>query len=185
MTMVSLSARNVTKRYGGVVALSENGARALLIYLLAYLFMNLGAFLVVTLVHQHDETFDLRDYPGLYRRAPLLTLAMAVFVLSLVGIPPLIGFMGKLYLFAALLNHGWVWLAIVGALNSVIALYYYVRIIRNMFLRVETGKGAPLTAGRLQVATVLVMLIPTLLLGVYFTPLVELAQASVKMFGTP
>ena len=68
--------------------------------------MNLGAFLVVTLVHNQDGTFDLRDYPGLYRRAPFLTVAMAVFLLSLMGIPPLVGFMGKLYVFAAIIEKG-------------------------------------------------------------------------------
>jgi NADH-quinone oxidoreductase subunit N len=88
----------------GVVALSENGARGMMVYLLAYVFMNLGAFLVVTLVHNQDNTFDLRDYPGLSRRAPLLTVAMAIFLLSLMGIPPLVGFMGKLYVFAAIME---------------------------------------------------------------------------------
>jgi NADH-quinone oxidoreductase subunit N len=98
----------------GVVALSENGARGMMVYLLAYLFMNLGAFLVVTLVHNQDGTFDLRDYPGLYRRAPFLTAAMAIFLLSLMGIPPLVGFMGKLYVFAAIIEKGRVLLVRVG-----------------------------------------------------------------------
>jgi NADH-quinone oxidoreductase subunit N len=120
----------------GVVALSENGARALMIYLLAYVVMNLGAFLVVTLVHAHEGTFDLRDYPGLYRRAPFLTLAMGVFLLSLMGIPPLVGFMGKLYVFAAIMEKGrefW-WYAVVGALNAAIAAYYYFRVLKTMVI---------------------------------------------------
>jgi NADH-quinone oxidoreductase subunit N len=120
----------------GVVALSENGARALMIYLLAYLVMNLGAFLVVTLIHMHEGTFDLRDYPGLYRRAPFLTAAMAVFLLSLVGIPPLVGFMGKLYVFAAIMEKGrefW-WYAVVGAVNAAIAAYYYFRVLKTMVI---------------------------------------------------
>src|SRR6266545_4202068 len=107
----------------GVVALSENGARGMMIYLLAYLFMNLGAFLVVTLIHNQDGTFDLRDYPGLYRRAPFLTAAMAIFLLSLVGIPPFVGFMGKLYVFAAIVERGpeyW-WYAVAAAVNAAIA----------------------------------------------------------------
>jgi len=127
----------------GVVALSENGARALLIYLLAYVFMNLGAFLVVTLVHHHDDTFDLRDYPGLYRRAPLLTVAMAVFVLSLVGIPPLVGFMGKLYVFAAIIEQGYGWYAMAGAINAAIAAYYYFRILKTMVVEDEVGPPRP------------------------------------------
>lgn len=118
----------------GVVALSENGARGMMIYLLAYLFMNLGAFLVVTLVHAHDGTFDLRDYPGLYRRAPGMTVAMAVFLLSLMGIPPLVGFMGKLYVFGAVIEKGYAWFAVVGALNAAVAAYYYARVLKTMII---------------------------------------------------
>ena len=116
----------------GVVALSQNGARALLVYLAAYVFMNLGAFLVVTLVHLHEDTFDLRDYPGLYRRAPLLTMAMAFFLLSLVGIPPFIGFLGKLYVFAAIIEKGYGAYAFIGAVNAAIAAYYYFRVLKVM-----------------------------------------------------
>jgi NADH-quinone oxidoreductase subunit N len=120
----------------GIVALSENGARSILIYLLAYLFMNLGAFLVVVLVHNQDGTFDLRDYPGLYRRQPFLTIAMAVFLLSLMGIPPLVGFMGKLYVFAAIIEKGSAlyWFAAIGAVNAAIAAYYYARILKTMII---------------------------------------------------
>jgi NADH-quinone oxidoreductase subunit N len=120
----------------GVVALSQNGLRGILIYLLAYLFMNLGAFLVVTLVHLHDGTFDLRDYPGLSRRAPLLTFAMAIFLLSLMGIPPLIGFFGKLFVFAAVIEKGphLYWFAVVGAINAAVAAFYYARILKTMII---------------------------------------------------
>jgi len=136
----------------GVVALSELGLRALLIYLLAYLFMNLGAFLVVTLIHADLGSFDLRDYPGLYRRAPLLTLAMAIFLLSLIGIPPMVGFLGKLYLFAALLQKAATLadgrmlytLAVIGAINAAIAAYYYVRVIRAMFIDESDAERPPL-----------------------------------------
>ena len=116
----------------GVVALSQNGARALLVYLAAYLFMNLGAFLVVTLVHLHEGTFDLRDYPGLYRRSPLLTVAMAFFLLSLVGIPPFVGFLGKLYVFASVIEKGYGVYAFIGAVNAAIAAYYYFRVLKVM-----------------------------------------------------
>jgi NADH-quinone oxidoreductase subunit N len=118
----------------GVVALSENGARGMMVYLLAYVFMNLGAFLVVTLVHAQDGTFDLRDYPGLYRRSPGLTVAMSIFLLSLMGIPPLIGFMGKLYVFAAVIEKGYAWYAVVGALNAAVAAFYYARVLKTMII---------------------------------------------------
>ncbi len=121
----------------GIVALSETGARGLLVYLAAYLVMNLGAFLVVTLVHLHEDSFDLRDYPGLYRRSPFLTVAMAFFLLSLVGIPPFVGFLGKLYVFGAVIEQGYGWYALVGAVNAAIAAYYYFKVIKVMVL--DTG----------------------------------------------
>ena len=169
----------------GVVVLSNEGLAAILFYFVVYLFMNLGAFYVVMLVANKTGTEDVDEYKGLGARAPFVSVALAIFLVSLTGLPPTAGFVGKLYLFAALINHGWVWLAIVGALNSVISLYYYVKVLRNMFLRSEEKPGERITFGRIQVATVLVLLVPTLLFGLYFSPLSQLAEASVKIFGTP
>lgn len=169
----------------GLVVLNSNGLAAVMIYFVVYLFMNLGAFYVVMLIANKTGSEDVEDYRGLGARAPFVMVALAAFLVSLTGLPPTAGFVGKLYLFAALINDGWVWLALVGALNSVISLYYYVRVFRNIFLRAAEHEQPPLTFGKLQTALVLVLLVPTILLGVYFTPLVELAQASVRMFGTP
>ncbi len=169
----------------GIVVLSNEGLAAILIYFVVYLFMNLGAFYAVMLVANKTGSEDIEDYKGMGSRSPFLAVTLAVFLVSLTGIPPTAGFIGKVYLFAALINHGWVWLALVGAINSVIALFYYLRIVRNMFLRPGDQPGEALTFGGIQTATLLVLFVPTLLLGVYFTPLVELAQASVKMFGAP
>jgi NADH-quinone oxidoreductase subunit N len=169
----------------GVVVLNNEGLAAILVYFVVYLFMNLGAFYVVMLVANKTGSEDIEDYKGLASRAPFISVALAIFLVSLTGLPPTAGFIGKLYLFAALINSGWVWLAVVGALNSVIALYYYVRVFRNMYIRTDTQQTSPLVFPRIQTATVLVLLVPTILLGLYFTPLVELAQASVKIFGTP
>ena len=169
----------------GVVVLSNDGLAAIMLYFVVYLFMNLGAFYIVMIVANQTGTEDIEDYKGLGPRAPFITVALSIFLVSLTGLPPTAGFVGKLYLFAALLNHGWVWLAVVGALNSVVSLYYYVRIFRNMYLRSSEQQAAPLSFTMMQKATVLVLLVPTLLLGLYFGPLVQLAQASVKIFGTP
>jgi NADH-quinone oxidoreductase subunit N len=169
----------------GVVVLSNEGLAAIMVYFLVYLFMNLGAFYAVMVIANKTGTEDIDDYKGLGSRAPFLAVALAVFLVSLTGLPPTAGFIGKLYLFAALINHGWIWLAIVGAINSVIALYYYVRIFRNMFLRPDEGEAAPILIGAAPTAVLLVLLVPTLVFGLYFTPLVQLAQASVTMFGTP
>ncbi len=169
----------------GLVVLSNDGISAVMLYFVIYLFMNLGAFYVVMLIANKTGSEDIEDYKGLGSRSPFLAVALAIFLISLTGLPPTAGFIGKLYLFAALVNHQWVWLAVVGALNSVVALYYYVRVLRNTFLRAGDKPGPALATTRLEGVLVLVLLVPTLLLGVYFTPLVDLAQASVKIFGTP
>jgi NADH-quinone oxidoreductase subunit N len=170
----------------GVVVLNNEGLSAILLYFVVYLFMNLGAFYVVMLIANKTGSEDMEEYKGLGARAPFMSVALAIFLISLTGIPPTGGFIGKLYLFAALINHGWIWLAVVGAINSVISLYYYVRVLRNMYLRGdEKPAGGLLQFSKLQTATALVLLVPTLVLGVYFTPLARLAQASVRIFGTP
>ncbi len=107
---------------------------------------------------------------------------MGVFLISLTGLPPTAGFIGKLYLFAALINGKWYWLAVVAAANSVISLYYYVRIFRYMFLQDPDPSAESLRFPAVQVVLLMVLLIPTLVLGLYFGPLVEAAQASVTMF---
>jgi NADH-quinone oxidoreductase subunit N len=169
----------------GLVVLTNEGISAILLYFVIYLFMNFGAFYVVMLIANKIGSEDIEDYRGLGARAPFLMVALAIFLVSLTGLPPTAGFIGKLYLFVALLNSGWIWLAVVGALNSVIALYYYIRVLRNVFLRTTEQAAAPLQIGRLEGAVVLLLLVPTILLGLYFSPLAALAQASTKMLGMP
>lgn len=168
----------------GVVVLNNEGLAAIMVYFAVYLFMNLGAFYIVMLVANKTGSEDIEDYKGLGARAPFLSVALSIFLISLTGLPPTAGFIGKLYIFAALVNDGWIMLAVVGGLNSVISLYYYVRVFRNMYLRPGDTSGQ-LSFGALQHATILVMLVPTILLGLYFTPIVEFAQASVRILGTP
>ncbi len=167
----------------GVVVLSNEGLAAVLIYFAVYLFTNLGAFYVVMLVADKTGSEDIDAYRGLGYRAPFVAVTFTIFLLSLTGIPPTAGFIGKLYLFAALINAKMFWLAIVAVLNSVVSLYYYVRILRNMFLRAPEGSVEPVRFGWAQFAILLLLTIPTLLLGLYFGPLVQVAQASVSMFG--
>jgi len=167
----------------GVVILSDQGIAAVLIYFMMYLFMNLGAFFVVMLVANKTGSEDISAYRGLGYRAPLIGVAMAIFLVSLTGLPPTAGFIGKLYLFAALLEAKWIWLAVVGALNSVISLYYYARVLRYMFLRDPEGQSPSISLQRSEAILLLIFILPTLLFGLYFGPLVELANASVQMFG--
>lgn len=167
----------------GLAVLGNDGFAATMIYFVVYLFMNLGAFYVIMLVANKTGSEDIRDYKGLGSRAPLLAVAMAIFLISLTGLPPTAGFIGKLYIFAALIRANLIWLAIVGVLNSVVSLYYYVRIFRNMFLRDAEGRAEPLTFEFSNTFILLVLLVPTIALGLYFGPLVEFAQYSVAMFG--
>jgi NADH-quinone oxidoreductase subunit N len=166
-----------------VVVFSQNGVAAILIYFVVYLFMNLGAFYLVMLIAGATGSEHIDSYKGLGHRSPLVGVSLVIFLISLTGLPPTAGFIGKLYVFAALLDARWVWLAIVGALNSVVSLYYYVRVIRNMYLRDPETAPAPVILTGGQTIFLMVLLLPTLGLGLYFAPLVDWAHASVVLFG--
>src|SRR2546430_12472789 len=108
----------------------------MLIYLLIYSFMQLGAFTVIVLLRRSDAIGDeLKDFSGLSFRSPFAAFAMLFFMLSLGGIPPTAGFMGKFWLFSAAIDSGYVWLAVIGVLHSAISLYYYLRIVVFMDLK--------------------------------------------------
>src|SRR5438874_2086158 len=117
----------------GVVAAGAGhtrGVTATLIYLFTYVFLQLGAFGIIILMRQRDVIGDeLKDLTGLYHRRPVAAFAMLLFMLSLGGIPPTAGFMGKFWLFSAAIEAGFVWLAVIGVLNSAISLYYYIRVV--------------------------------------------------------
>ncbi len=169
----------------GVVALSADGLRGLLVYLAAYLVMNLGAFLVVMLIHKEEGTFDLRDYAGMYRRAPFLTVAMAVFLLSLMGIPPLVGFMGKLYVFAAIIEKGpglW-WYAVVGAVNAAVAAYYYARVLKTMVIDEDEEKRPALTFSRLDHAWVGAFAVANVVPLLFWTHIEAWARESLTLYA--
>jgi NADH-quinone oxidoreductase subunit N len=167
----------------GVVVLSNQGLAAVMIYFSVYLFMNLGAFYCVMLVANKTGSEDIGAYKGLGFRSPVFAVAFTIFLLSLTGIPPTAGFIGKLYLFAALISGTWIWLAVIGVLNSVVSLYYYVRVLKNMFLQNPDPGMQPIRFSAVQLIVLFALAIPTILLGLYFGPLVEYAQASVQMFG--
>jgi NADH-quinone oxidoreductase subunit N len=164
----------------GFVLLTSVGLKAILFYFIVYLFMNLGAFYVVVLVANGSRDEHISSFSGLGIRAPFAAISLAIFLFALTGIPPFSGFIGKVYLFAEVINQGVYWLALVAAINSVVSLYYYARIIKVMFL--ET----PQHAGELPVAFVPrvmlgIMVVPTLLLGVYWEPAIRVAEASVRL----
>src|SRR4029077_9778141 len=128
----------------GVVAGTSRGVAAMLIYILIYSFMQLGAFTVVVLLRRRDVVGDeLKDFSGLSSRNPFAAFAMLLFMLSLGGIPPTAGFMGKFWLFGAAVDAGYVWLAVIAVLNSAISLYYYIRLVVFMYLKQPGGGSEP------------------------------------------
>ncbi len=167
----------------GLVLLSDEGISAMMIYMAIYLFMNMGAFYVVMLVSNKLDTEWISDYEGLGHRSPFLGVAMAIFLVALAGFPPTAGFIAKVYIFGATINAGWIWLVAVAGLATVISLYYYVRVVRNMFLVDPAESDGPVILDSGSMTILVLLLIPVLLLGVYFSPIVEWAKHSVTMFG--
>jgi len=118
----------------GFAAASSSAQWSILIYIMAYIIMNLGAFAVAMVVEKTSGSEDISAFAGLGKTNPYLAITMTIFLVSMVGIPPFAGFIGKLFVFQAGVNSNLVWLVIIGVLTSVISLYYYVNIVRQMFL---------------------------------------------------
>jgi NADH-quinone oxidoreductase subunit N len=167
----------------GIVAGTPRGITATLVYLLIYSFMQLGAFAVLVVLRRSDVAGEeLKDFSGLAFRSPFAAFAMLLFMLSLGGIPPTAGFMGKFWLFSAAIDAHYYWLAVIGVLNSAISLYYYVRIVVFMYVKKETIGSEPATTPALAVVLG-VTVAATLVFGVYPRLLFELADLSARTLG--
>ncbi|HVZ20302.1 MAG TPA: NADH-quinone oxidoreductase subunit N [Vicinamibacterales bacterium] len=170
----------------GIVAAGAGytrGVTATLVYLFIYAFMQLGAFGIVILMRRQDAIGDeLKDLSGLYQRRPVAAFAMLLFMLSLGGIPPTAGFMGKFWLFGAAIEAGFVWLAVIGVLNSAISLYYYIRVVVFMYLKSDSTGSEPVFSPSLALA-VGVAVVATIVLGVYPRLLFDVADASARTLG--
>jgi len=163
----------------GVLAVSEIGLWSVLFYVLAYTFITMGAFATVILLERKEYAGETcADYAGLAQRSKFLAAMMLVFLLALTGIPPTGGFFGKVYLFAAAVQAGWTWVAVIGVLTSAISLYYYFRIVVYMYLRDSTqATPVPLRSPAL-VGVIAFCAIATLVLGLYPEPFILMAKAS-------
>ena len=163
----------------------SDGFKGILIYLLVYTFMNLGAFAVITSLRQRNVIGDeIDDMAGLYRRAPLEAVLMLLFLLSLAGIPPAAGFLGKYYIFLSLIESGHYGLASLGVLYSLFGLYYYLKIANAMLMR------APMETERLPVSlgmrcAVGVTALATLVIGVYPEPFIRGVNWSLGIVQSP
>ena len=148
----------------GILAMSDLGLQGVLVYMVVYAFANLGIWGMILMLRKHEyggEKID--DFEGLHYRAPFFAFAMVVFLLSLGGIPPTAGFIGKYYLFAAAVQAGYGWLAIIAVLMSAVSMYYYFRVVMAMYLK--DGAGVPIEKSTQLRFAVVVCLVATLLIG--------------------
>ena len=168
----------------GIVVLSNDGIRAMLFYLFAYYVMDAGAFLVVMIVANATGREDIDAYRGLAWRGGIVpAIALTIFLFSLTGIPLTIGFIGKFYLFAAVINRQFYILAVVGILNSVVSLYYYMQPIKTMFLDEPIGDEGVVTSGAWNYGLMGALAAATIAFGLYWTPVIALADRSIRFFS--
>jgi NADH-quinone oxidoreductase subunit N len=166
----------------GLAAGTKMGGDSVLFYLLAYLMANVGAFAVVIVFSNLTGSDRIEDYRGLARRAPLLAASMLVFLLSLAGVPPFAGFIAKIYVFAAAMKQGLIALVCVGLVNIVISMYYYIVIIKKMYINEPTDRRPVPMSASMQ-AVVLATLAGTVILGIYPGPFIEWAVSSTSLFA--
>jgi NADH-quinone oxidoreductase subunit N len=166
----------------GLAAGTKQGSDAIMFYLLTYLFANLGAFAVIIAVSHVIRSDEIEDYNGLNRRSPFLAAAMLLFLLSLAGVPPLAGFIGKIYLFVAAIKEELYALLIVGLINIVISMYYYLVVVKKMYINEPTDPSPIATSFPIKVA-VYVGIAGTLILGIYPGPFIDWAVSATLMFS--
>ena len=174
--LVGVAAVAASTPGGGVDGLGPSGV---LFYLAAYAVTNLAAFFAVMAIANRTGSEQIDDFAGMARRSPFLAGVLALSLISLIGIPPTAGFMGKLYLFNAAVSSDLVWLAVVGVLNSVVSAYYYLRVVKTMFLApAESEEG--ITYSSPVFVAVAVSAIGILLIGVLPGPLFEITESAVR-----
>jgi NADH-quinone oxidoreductase subunit N len=158
------------------------GRSSILFFLAAYALTNMGAFIAIIAISNKLNSDLIEDYSGMGKRAPLLALALTLCLISLIGIPPAAGFMAKFYIFSAAVKHNLLWLVIIAVLNSVISAYYYLRVVKVMWLGEAVSKEKVPSSGALRLALVLSCL-GVLLLGIVPGYIMKLAQLAASMFS--
>ena len=164
--------------------MSNSSIEGVMMYLIMYLFMNLGAFFVVIYVKDQIGGEDYNSFDGLGWKMPYVAIPMTLFMVALTGLPPTAGFVGKFYIFAAVIESGsrFYWLAFVGVINSVISLYYYIRVVRHMYLLGERNDEFINPSSKLVLSLLVVLAIPSFVFGWYFSPIAEWISRSTTMF---
>ena len=169
----------------GLPLMSESGIHGIMMYLTMYLFMNLGAFYVVIYVQGKFGGENFKDFDGLGWKMPFIGIVMTLFMVALTGLPPTSGFIGKFYIFAAVIEAGpdYYWLAFVGVINSVVSLYYYIRVVKHMYLSGERSDSIAMPSSKLVIIVLLFLAIPTFVFGWYFGPVANWVNESLVIFN--
>jgi NADH-quinone oxidoreductase subunit N len=165
----------------GVVCISTLGVVSAIFYLIVYTLTNICAFAVVILISNATGSDEIADFAGLSRRSPAMALVMLLALLSLGGIPPVAGFFGKLYIFAAAIEQGLLWLVVIGVLNAIISLYYYLIVARVMYLE-EPLTEEPVPVPALSTIVLLVTGLGVALLGFLSAPFLQVATKAAETF---
>ena len=166
----------------GMAAGTRTGADSVLFYLLTYFFANLGAFAVVIAFSLSTNSDEIEDYSGLNRRSPFLAFSMLVFLLSLAGVPPLAGFIGKVYVFVAAIQQGLYTLITVGLVSIIISMYYYLIVVKMMYINEPVDPARILVPGPLK-AVIFISLAGTVILGIWPQPFMAFAVAATGIFS--
>ncbi len=163
----------------GITTASVSAAGGTLFYLLGYLFMNIGAFTVVQLIEGKGETrLEFEDYSGMAKRNPVIALAMSLFMFALAGFPLTAGFTGKFYLFNSAVNEVFIWLIIIAVLNSLVSVYYYIRVIIYMYMKEGEGDAEPVVVSNGVRAALGVCAFGLVYLGVMPARFIEIAKSA-------
>jgi NADH-quinone oxidoreductase subunit N len=166
----------------GFTAGNAVGTAGIMFYMLSYAFMNIGAFAIIILIGKKGEpNNNVQDYAGFGYKHPLLAVALSIFLFSLAGIPPAAGFVGKFYLFSGAIQAGYIWLAIIGVLNSAASVYYYLRVMVFMYMKEPTEDFAWLKVTYGSVICILIAIAGVLIPGIVPSTLLQLAQKAVLM----
>jgi len=165
----------------GLAAATSTGSSAVVFYLGCYAVMNLGAFIAIIAISNRIGSDEIADYSGMAKRSPWLAAGLALCLISLTGIPPTAGFMAKLYIFNAGVDANLIWLVIVGVLNAVIAAYYYLRIVKLMYLGEPVSEERVTSTRSLNVALAIACL-GVLVLGIYPWVVLRVAETATRLF---
>jgi len=163
--------------------MSGESIYAIMVYLVMYLFMNLGAFFVVITIKNKTNGETFNDYKGLGWEMPIVGITMTLFMVSLTGLPPTAGFIGKFYIFASLIQGGgsFYWLVVIGGVNSVVSLYYYLRVVKVMYFDGDR-KDSLVSPPKVLTGMLLATAVPTMVLGIYWVPIAKWIKESLVFF---